>query len=305
MSKRVVRILKAVGVILATLALTAIFSLGLGVETYTRGLAVVMNAYSTAIGFLFGWLADLIAEQLSQLAISWLNLHLDIRPHWRDVFTFMTLYVFADAGQFFGRADTPGDPQAAARRLPIGNEKRMALTSFGVGFIMSLTAAVAVGLTPLDRSWGASLATVLAPVAALFVYWQAIALAHARWNRWNYAHGTGQPIEGFWQAFRIRSNYAVRRCLGGGAIGVVLVAILRVTGLAAPGMVALGLLILGLGLFWIYRAWISPRVKQATDPAERRERLTAHDNFRMGADIVLKVVAGGLLAITNAALVSG
>lgn len=304
MTRRISRVLKVVSLVLAALALTAVFTIGLGVDRYARGLAIVMETYASVINVLFGALVDTVAEVLSGWAISWLSLHLDIRPHWKDVFTFMTLYAFADAAQFFGRKDAEGDPALVRRRIPLGGEKRMALTSLLVGFTVSLAAAVVVGLTPLDRSWASTLTLVLAPVTALFLYWQAIALAHARWNRWNYAQGTKQPLEGFWQAYRIRALYAVRRCLGGAALGMILAAALRAAGVAVPGMVALGLLVLGLGAFWIYRAWISPRVRAAMNPAERRNALTSHDNFRMGADIVLKVVAGGLLAATNAMVVA-
>ncbi len=304
MKRRISRILKVVSLVLAALALTAVFTLGLGVDRYARGLAIVMETYASVINVLFGALVDTVAEVLSGWAISWLSLHLDIRPHWKDVFTFMTLYAFADAAQFFGRKDASGDPAAARRRIPLGGEKRMALTSLLVGFTVSLAGAVVVGLTPLDRSWASTLTLVLAPVTALFVYWQAIALAHAQWNRWNYAQGTKQPVEGFWQAYRIRALYAVRRCLGGAVLGMILAAVLRAAGVAAPGMVALGLLALALGGFWIYRAWTSPKVRAASDPAERRSTLTSHDNFRMGADIVLKVVAGGLLAVGNAVVVA-
>ena len=304
MRKRVSRVLKVVSLVLAALALTAIFTIGLGVDRYARGLAIVMDTYASAINILFGALVDNVAEFLSGWAISWLSLHVEIRSHWKDVFTFMTLYAFADAAQFFGRKDADGDPAAATRRVPLGGEKRMAATSLVVGFVLSLAAAAIVGMTPLDRSWASTLTLVLAPVAALFLYWQAIALAHAAWNRWNYAQGTKQPLESFGRAFRLRSLYALRRCLGGAAFGLILAAILRAMGVAVPGMVALGLLTLGLGLFWIYRAWISPRVRAASVGAERRGLLTAHDNFRMGADIVIKVVAGGLLAATNAVVVA-
>lgn len=303
MSRRFARILKVASLVLAALALTAIFTIGLGVDRYIRGLAWVMDVYASVINVLFGALVDSVAEFLSGWAISWLSLHVDIRPHWKDVFTFMTLYAFADAAQFFGRKDADNDPAAATRRVPLGSEKRMALTSLAAGFMFSLAAAAVVGLTPLDQSWTSTLTLVLAPVTALFLYWQVVALAHASWNRWNYAEGTKQPIENFGQAFRIRSLYAVRRCVGGAVIGLILAAILRTMGVAVPGMVALGLLTLGLGLFWIYRARISPRVRAAPAGAERRHLLTAHDNFRMGADIVIKVAAGGLLAATNAMVV--
>lgn len=296
--------LKLLGAVLGTLALVAIFSIGGGVERYMRYLGAVMDVYASVIAFYFGWIFDLVVETVAGILVSLLRRYIEVGDHWKHAFTFLTLYAFADSFQFFGRKDAKAQDPTERRWLPISNESRMGLTSVVTGFCLALLAAVAVGMAPVDRSLGSGLVMIVASVGAIFLYWIVIALAHARWNRWNYAHRDKPPeaVEPFGYAFRKRAGFAVRRSLAGLVIGLVVFLIARkVSPAPAPGLIALGVLALALGLLWIARA-----VANASgDSLKARWRgARKNHNYGMGRDIAVRVVLAAGLSLANAVIVA-
>lgn len=285
------RLLRGAGIAVSALALVAIFSLSFGVTRYAAVLALAMDAYGSAIGFLFGALIDRVAEWLANWTFAWLDVRLTVASVWKDVFTLLTLYVFADSSGFLRRGLTP-EPGADGKA-----ELKMFAASVLAGFVLALAAAVAVGLTPAGPGWQADAVLFAAPVIAVGLYWVFVAAAHATWNRENFRRFRGVE-ETFGQAFRIRAARALVRSGAGLLIGAVLTAVFMITGVPRPGLLALAALALILGLFWIYRS---------TNPDDRsrslRERMrsaTGSDNFAMGLDMVAKVAVGGLLASANA-----
>lgn len=296
--------LKVVGFVLGVLSLVALFSLGLGVDRYVRWLARAMQVYASILDVSVGWLFDLVVGAVADWLVSMLGRYVEVGPAWKHVFTIISLYAFADSAQFFGRRDAPVQDRGAPRRLRVRREWRVGLVSVGAGFTLGLAAAVIVGLTPLDRSLGSGLITIGAAVGAIFLYWLALALAHARWNRWNFAQRVTpmEPVEPFGQAFRKRAAYAVRRSLIGAGIGVGIFMIVRTVSPApAPGLITLGALAFLLSGFWIYRAFQGPAgrpLRQRWADARRNH------NYGMGCDIAVRVIAAALLAAVNASEIS-
>lgn len=293
---RLIPALKVVGLFLGILVLAAIFSLGAGVERYVRQLAAALAIYGAVIDFCAGWLVDLASTWLIEL----IRRYVPVGEHWRHVFTFLTLYTLADAFQFFARRDKPEQDPAARPLLPIDNEVRMGLTSFFAGVLLAVAAAAAVGMAPLDRSLASGLTMVGAAVGAVFVYWIVIALAHAFWNRWNYAQRVNPPqaVEPFGLAFRRRAMMAVRRSLGGLVLGMAVWGLVwRFTPAPAPGLIALGALAFALGGFWIWRAWDGARGEGSW--LDRWRRAGKNDNRGMGIDIALRVAGGAAVAVIN------
>lgn len=291
--------LKAAGLILGVLALTAIFSLGLGVERYFQQLARALALYGAAVDWCVGWLLELGAD----LVVRLIGRYVAVGEHWRHVFTFLTLYFMADAFQFWSREDAPRQDPDARPLLPIDNEVRMGLTSFLVGsVILALGAAVVVGLSPLDRSVVSGVTMVGTAAAAVGLYWLVIALAHARWNRWNYAQrpgaDPGEPVEAFRPAWRKRAAMGLRRALAGLALGLGVWWVVRTfTPAPAPGLIALGAMAFVLGLFWIWRAWSKARGEGGWRDRWRRARANA--NLGMGADMALRVAGGAAMVLLN------
>lgn len=285
------RLLRGAGVAVSALALVAIFSISFGVTRYAALLSMAMDVYGSTVGLLFGAMIDGAAEWLANRAFAWLDLRLTISPLWKDVFTLLTLYVFADSSGFLRRGLAPQTGADGRAEL------KMFAASVLAGFLLALVAAIAVGLTPLDSGWGGDAVLFGAPVVAVGLYWICVAAAHAIWNRENFRRFRGVE-ETFGQAFRIRATRALVRSGAGLLIGTVLMVIFRLAGVPRPGLLALAILTLVLGLFWIYRA---------TNPDDRsrpwRARLRSapgSDNFSMGLDMVAKVAVGGLLAGANA-----
>lgn len=297
------RVLKIVGAVFGTLALIAIFSIGGGVERYIRYLDVVMDVYSAVIDFTVGWIFDLLVETLADMLVSLLQRYIEVGSHWKHVFTFLTLYAFADSFQFFARKDARIQDPDEKRRLPVSNEFRMGLTSVFAGFCLALLAAVAVGMAPVDRSLWSGLVMIVASVGAIFLYWIVIALAHARWNRWNFAHRNGlrEAIEPFGRAFRKRAAFAVRRSLAGLVLGLIVFLAAR-TVAPAPGLITLGALAFALGLLWVARSFTAT---PGGSIMERWRRARSNHNYGMGRDIAVRVALAAVVALVNAVVVAG
>ncbi|MFN3535862.1 MAG: hypothetical protein ACK4Y4_00255 [Brevundimonas sp.] len=285
------RLLRGAGIAVSALALVAIFSLSFGVTRYTAVLDLAMHAYGSSIGILFGALIDGAAGWVAEQAFDWLDIRLTIASVWKDVFTLLTLYVFADSSGFLRRGLAP-EPGADGKA-----ELKMFAASVLAGFVLALAAAIAVGLTPVDHGWQGDAVLFAAPVIAVGLYWVCVAAAHATWNRENFRLFRGVD-ETFGQAFRIRAVRALVRSGAGLVIGAALTAMFVIAGVPRPGLLALAVLALILGLFWIYR---STNPDDRSRPLqERMKSATGSDNFAMGMDMLAKVAVGGLLAGANA-----
>src|SRR5690606_1124602 len=126
---------------------------------------------------------------------------------------------------------------------------------------------------------------VVTAAAAVGLYWLVIALAHARWNRWNYAQrpgaDPGEPVEAFRPAWRKRAAMGLRRVLAGLALGLgVWWAVRTFTPAPAPGLIALRGVAFAPGLFWIWRAWRKARGAAGRRGRQRRARATDNPGTR-------------------------
>lgn len=269
-------LLKLGSLYLGAVAVFLILLAAVGVDIAVPMLREIVSLYEGLWSFIvFQWLEGAVVWLAEQI-VGWLGPWVAIQPHWRDVFTILTLYFLADTAQFTGNRYWPN-----------------ALTSLVAGVILALAAAVLCGVLPiLDPAIGPGLAALAAAVGSVVLYWMVMAWAHATWRRRD-----RPPVQDFKEALTSRVALALRRGGLGLVAGVAIYCAAILAGVPGPALLALACLTALLGGLWIARGLEQARQAKVQS---WRQALTYSSNVTMGAEMAGKFLIGLILFGINA-----
>ncbi len=252
--------------VLSAVPVVAMLWKGLDLRIVEPLILLVVEAYDNAALAILGSLEPYVLA-----ALQFIDVDVDLEPHWRHVFVFMWLYFLNDARIF-------------------GATGRVVAAWFGRvwGALAAFAASIASGLIPvgstdfLDNFFFSAF-----PIIGYFVYAMGVGWANGHWHRVQVAQALRQEPEPYWDFFFTRAFRAAKIATAGFAIAAVgLVLIPLAPGgeqVQAPSLFVLGFLVYALGVFWlargIYQGWGNARKPGA---ATLRQEVWTIGNTRLG-----------------------